>query len=147
MTSLLLSETKQEFINRINKLTPETKAVWGTMSVDQMLKHCQIALEIAVNKRNIKPNKLITFLFGKRILKKITSPGKFDKNLPTFKEAKLPETKGFDFEKQALLNLIPTFEKQNITQNPHPAFGQMTHEQWDISHVKHLDHHLNQFGV
>ena len=147
MKSLLTAETKQEFINRINKLTPENKALWGTMSVDQMLKHCQIALEIAVNKREIKPNKLIIFLFGKRILKKITGPDKFGRSLPTFKEAKLPETKGFEAEKQTLINLIPAFETQNITQKPHPAFGPMTPEQWDILHVKHLDHHLSQFGV
>ena len=39
MKSLLTAETKQEFVNRINKLTPQTKAQWGIMNAEQMLKH------------------------------------------------------------------------------------------------------------
>jgi len=148
MKSLLTSETKQDFINRINKLTPQTKAQWGIMNVEQMLRHSQIPLELALDKMDIKPNKLITFLFGKRILKKITgSVNTFDRNLPTFKEAKLPATKGFGVEKKALIDLVNSFEQNKITQKPHPAFGKMTKEQWDVIQTKHLEHHLTQFGV
>ena len=28
-----------------------------------------------------------------------------------------------------------------------PFFGTMTPQEWDIIQFKHLDHHLNQFGV
>jgi Protein of unknown function (DUF1569) len=34
-----------------------------------------------------------------------------------------------------------------ITQHPHPFFGELTPEEWDILQSKHLDHHLRQFGV
>ncbi len=148
MKSLLKAETKQEFVSRINKLTPETKANWGIMNAEQMFKHAQIPLELAIDKRHIKPNKLISFLFGKLILKKLTrSEAAFDKNLPTFKEAKLPATKGFEIEKKALLDLINEFELTKITTKPHPFFGNMTKQDWDVLQAKHLDHHLNQFGV
>ena len=148
MKSLLKLEIKQEFINRINKLSPETKAQWGIMSAEQMLKHCQVPLSLAIDKIEIKPNKVISFLFGKRILKKLTkSESPFDRNLPTFKEAKLPATKGFEVEKKALLGLINEFELTKITTKPHPFFGVMTKEDWDVLQTKHLDHHLNQFGV
>lgn len=29
----------------------------------------------------------------------------------------------------------------------HPFFGEMTEDQWDVLLWKHLDHHLQQFGV
>jgi len=148
MKSLLKPETKLEFTNRINKLTPETKAQWGIMNSEQVLRHCQVPLELATDKLVVKPNKIISFLFGKRILKKLTkTEAAFDKNLPTFKEAKLPQTKGSDVEKKALLNLINEFKSNKITSKPHPFFGIMTIEEWDILQTKHLEHHLSQFGV
>ena len=148
MKSLLTTETKLEFVNRINKLTPQTKAQWGIMNAEQMLKHAQIPLELTLDKRVVKQNKVISFLFGKRILKKLTkTAAAFDKNLPTFKEAKLPVTKGFEVEKKALLDLINEFELTKITTKPHPFFGAMTKEEWNVLQTKHLEHHLNQFGV
>lgn len=147
MKSLLTPEIKQEFATRINKLTPETKAQWGIMNSEQVLRHCQVPLELALNKLELKSNKLITFLFGKRILKNLKGDAAFKRNLPTFKEAKLPATKGFEVEKKALLELVNGFELNKITSNPHPFFGVMTKEDWDVLQTKHLDHHLNQFGV
>lgn len=147
MKSLLDNETKQEFFNRINNLNPDTKAQWGIMNAEQMLRHCRVPLELAINKIQLKPNKLITFLFGKRILKNLRGNEAFKRNLPTFKEAKLPATKGFDIEKKALMELINSFEVTKITTKPHPFFGSMTKEEWDVLQTKHLDHHLNQFGV
>ncbi len=147
MKSLLTFKTKKEFINRINKLTPQTKPQWGIMNAEQMIRHCALPLELATNKIEIKANKLIAFLFGKRIFKTIMSDVGFKKNLPTFKEAKLPTTKGFEVEKQAIFNLINTFENKNITKKPHPLFGKMTEQQWDVLQTKHIHHHLSQFGV
>ncbi|MBK9491412.1 MAG: DUF1569 domain-containing protein [Haliscomenobacter sp.] len=33
-----------------------------------------------------------------------------------------------------------------ITTDEHPFFGKMSAEEWDIM-LKHLDHHLRQFGA
>ena len=35
-----------EFVNRIQNLTPETKSLWGKMSVSQMLAHCCVTYEM-----------------------------------------------------------------------------------------------------
>ncbi|MDX2172410.1 MAG: DUF1569 domain-containing protein [Bacteroidota bacterium] len=147
MKSLLRPETKQEFAARINKITSATKPQWGIMNAEQMLRHCQVPLELAIDKVEIKSNKLITFLFGKRILKSIKGDAPFRRNIPTFKEAKLPATKGFEVERRTLLELVNEFELTKITTKPHPFFGVMTKEDWDVLQTKHLDHHLNQFGV
>ena len=35
---------KQEIIDRINKLTPQTQRQWGKMNVSQMLAHVQLPI-------------------------------------------------------------------------------------------------------
>jgi Protein of unknown function (DUF1569) len=34
-----------------------------------------------------------------------------------------------------------------MVDEPHPIFGKMTKEEWSKGTWKHLDHHLQQFGV
>lgn len=37
---------KQEILDRINKLTPQSQRQWGKMDVAQMLAHCQMPLGV-----------------------------------------------------------------------------------------------------
>ncbi|MCW3077867.1 MAG: hypothetical protein JWO32_2476 [Bacteroidetes bacterium] len=150
MKSLFNWLDAEEFINRINKLSPSTPALWGKMDVAQMLHHCQKPLEIASGSLKPKINKLIKFLFGKRAKKQLLSDVGFKKNLPTFAEAKIVDQKVFDVEKAKLIKLIKEFQEKGIaglTNDPHPFFGELTPVEWDILQTKHLDHHLSQFGV
>ena len=43
-----------ELIHRIEQLQPTSPALWGKMSVDQMLAHCNVAYEMAFT--NTHPN-------------------------------------------------------------------------------------------
>ena len=54
---------KQDIINRINKLTPESKALWGKMNVSQMLAHCQMPIGVAIGSHKLKIN-LFCRIFG-----------------------------------------------------------------------------------
>ena len=38
-------------------------------------------------------------------------------------------------------------EREEAKLKAHPMFGQLTKQQWRDLLVKHLDHHLKQFGV
>lgn len=148
MQNLFNPSVKQSFIDRINKLQPNTQALWGVMSVDQMLAHCQVPIDLAYGNLILKPNKILAFLFGKRLLKKLMADDKkFTKNSPTFNEAKIKTTAGFDVEKKDLISLIAQFNEEKIVLKMHPFFGEMSAQQWAILQFKHLDHHLSQFGV
>ncbi|MBA3665995.1 MAG: DUF1569 domain-containing protein [Bacteroidetes bacterium] len=150
MKSLFNKQDAQEFIDRINKLTPSTPALWGKMNVAQMLTHNQKPLEIASGALKPKINKIIKLLFGKRAKKQLLSGEPFKKNLPTFSEAIIVDQKEFETEKQKLRKLIMEFQQNGVnglTKDPHPFFGGLTPAEWDILQVKHLDHHLSQFGV
>lgn len=42
MTNIFNEADTVTFINRIQKLTPESQSQWGKMSVAQMLAHCNV---------------------------------------------------------------------------------------------------------
>jgi hypothetical protein len=68
--NLFDTAVKQDIINRINKLTPQTQQLWGKMSVSQMLAHCQMPLGVATGKHKLKRNfflSLIGPLFKKQL--------------------------------------------------------------------------------
>lgn len=150
MKSLFNKQDADEFIARINKLTASSPALWGKMNVAQMLNHCQKPLEIASGALKPKINKIVKWLFGARAKKKLVGGEPFQKNLPTFPEAKIVDQKVFEAEKEKLISLIRQFQENGVkglTKDPHPFFGDLTPAEWDILQTKHLDHHLSQFGV
>lgn len=46
MKSLIIKESNREVVDRINKLSPESKPLWGKMNSGQMLAHCTVGLRI-----------------------------------------------------------------------------------------------------
>lgn len=133
---------------RINKLTPGSRPLWGKMNVSQMLAHLQPTMLVAFGELKLK-GRLMGFLFGKIARKQILLDKPFKKSIPTLKEFKIAE-KDFETEKNTLLSYIDRFITEGheiITKNPHPFFGKLTLEEWDKLQWKHLDHHLRQFGV
>ncbi len=137
---------KEEIVSRINNLKPATQRKWGQMDVAQMLAHLQQPLKVAYGEHNCKGNFLIKTLsvFFKSNL---YNDKPFARNLPTDKTFKIADSRNFIDEKERLLELVNVFAEEKLTGQPHPVFGRLTPEQWSRSQWKHLDHHLQQFGV
>jgi hypothetical protein len=138
---------KQELIDRINKLNPQSQRQWGKMDVAQMLAHLQPAIRIAYGIHQPKGHflfKLILPLFKS----KLWDEKPYKKSLPTDTTFVMTGTgKDFEKEKAALLELINQFSESAITGERHPVFGKLTKENWSKATWKHIDHHLKQFGV
>lgn len=150
MESLFNAQTSQKFIERINKLDHQTPAQWGKMNVGQMLTHCQKPLLIASGDLTPKISPIVKFLFSKSAKKQLVSKEDFKKSLPTFKEAIIADQRVFEAEKTNLIKLIENFQQKGeagLTKNNHPFFGEMSVSDWNTLQVKHLDHHLKQFGA
>jgi hypothetical protein len=137
---------KQDIIARINKLTPQSQRQWGKMDVAQMLAHCQMPLGVAVGKHKLKGSFFIK-LIGPLFKKKLFNDQPFTHDLPTDKSFKIIDVRDFEKEKQNLIQMINDFSEANMSDEPHPFFGKLTKEQWSKGTWKHLDHHLQQFGV
>ena len=137
---------KQEIIERINTLRPATQRKWGKMDVAQMLAHIQAPLGVPLGKHPLKGN-FVFRLFAPFIKKQLYSPKPFRRNLPTDKTFKIADQRDFEKEKSQVIALINCFSPETIKNDVHPLFGKMTLQQWSNSNWKHLEHHLQQFGV
>jgi hypothetical protein len=149
MQSLFDSTAQQDIFNRLDKLSETTQPNWGKMSVGQMLKHCQMPLNIANGTYQMKEKagflKKLMFSMMKPLL---YNDKPWKQNLPTPKEFMVTTPQDFSKEKETLTNIINEFtSKKNANFPPHPFFGKFTNEQWGKMQYKHLDHHLKQFGV
>ena len=145
--NLFEPSVKQEIIDRINKLTADSKALWGKMTVGQMLAHCQVPIGVAEGTHKLKRT-FIGRIFGPIAKPMLFNDKPFKRNLPTDKSFIMTGAeKDFYMEKGKLLTAINNFTEANMVNEPHPFFGKLTKEQWSKGSWKHLDHHLKQFGV
>lgn len=147
MKSFFEDGVYDEITSRIQNLNNDTQPQWGKMGVGQMLHHCQLPLNIILQKEdyNLKPNWLINLLFKKTMY----SDKLWRKNLPTAPGFKITDPREFEAEKTVILGLLEELNAQRNKEEwqDHPAFGKLTKAQWGKMQYKHLDHHLRQFGV
>jgi hypothetical protein len=147
--SIFSEEDNQLFRSRINALTPVSPPLWGKMNVAQMLAHCQLPLKAALGESTAK-RRLIGLLLGKIAKKRLLNAEEYSKHLPTAPTFVIADERSFDEEREKLLALVECFAvggKGILTNKPHSFFGKLTPDEWDNLQIKHLDHHLRQFGV
>jgi Protein of unknown function (DUF1569) len=138
---------KDDMVQRINKLTAESQPLWGKMNVAQMLAHVQVPIGVGLGKYTVRRT-LMGRIFGPMAKKILYNDKPFKRNLPTDPSfAMISQQKDFKTEKQNLLKLLAEFKSDSLIDTPHPFFGKLTKDQWSIGTWKHLDHHLQQFGV
>jgi hypothetical protein len=148
MHTLFEQTTAAEIIFRIEKLQPTSQAQWGKMNVSQMLAHCSGPLETYFEEKKIKRD-LMGLLFGKIAFKQLISNKPWRRGLPTAKEFKITDLRDFEEEKGKLLSNVKRFSNEGytITFFIHPFFGKLSSQEYALFNYKHLDHHLQQFGV
>ncbi|UKJ08875.1 DUF1569 domain-containing protein [Solitalea lacus] len=149
MKTVLNKADNNEIIERINQLTAVTKPLWGIMNVAQMLAHCQAPMRVALETKSVKQS-FVGFLLGGWAKRQFLGDKPFRKNLPTDKTFIVADERDFTKEKAKIIEMLTSFADQgssSIIQSVHPFFGNMTADEWGMLLWKHLDHHLQQFGV
>jgi hypothetical protein len=144
------SQVAQQLIDRINKLTPETLPLWGKMNASQMLAHSNVTYEYVFDERNDKPNFFVKWLLKKFVKNKVVGEAPYEQNMKTSPAFIVPDNKNFEKEKTRLINYInkvvatgqAAFEGKESS-----SFGVMTSAEWNNLMYKHINHHLEQFGV
>ncbi len=140
----------EEIINRINQLTPDTKQLWGKMSVAQMLAHCNVTYELVYDNKHPKPGAIKQFLLKAFVKKIVVNEKPFKKNAPTAPEFLVKDDKDFEIEKKRLIDHIRKTQQlgeAHFDGKASHSFGVLTSAEWNNQFAKHLDHHLTQFGV
>jgi len=150
MKNIFDPQVTEELIARINQLHPESPALWGKMSVDQMLAHCSVAYEMAFTDKHPKPNALMRFLLKTFVKKGVVNEVPYPKNAQTAPVFIIKGNKDFEEEKGKLITYLKhtiSLGKDHFEGKESLSFGPMTAKEWNNLFYKHLDHHLTQFGV
>jgi hypothetical protein len=139
-----------ELIHRIEQLNPQSPALWGKMSVDQMLAHCNVAYEMAFTDKHPKANPVMRFLLKNFVKKGVVNEVPYKKNLPTAPAFRIKNGKNFVEENARLIDFLQQMQALGTAHfegKDSLSFGPMTATEWNNQFYKHLDHHLGQFGV
>ncbi len=138
-------------MERINKLDESTSAHWGKMTVGQMCAHCASVLDTyGLESTMARPNFFIRLLTP-WVRKTVLGKEPYRKNVATLPQWKQTAPIVFDEGKDQLLKALNYFtnpdRRAEILGWDHPLFGKLTEEESGWAMYKHLDHHLQQFGV
>lgn len=147
MKSLRHPAVSEEILQRIDRIGPNSVRQWGTMTPEQMLAHLVESMRIATGELTTKPRKTPLRWFPLKQLAIYVAP--MPRGLPTAQEL-LPEECGpMDESKRELRRLLTAFSDAAASRPlpPHPAFGRLGSHPWGVLMLRHLDHHLRQFGV
>ena len=150
MKTILNADGANDLTKRVNALHPTSQSLWGSMSVTEMLHHCNRATQSILEgkappKQSTFKQQVLKFMFLnviKKLPKNATAPKRFNVKLSQLVPAE------FEIERNEFLDLIDRFtkHKDEITLS-HPRFGALKTKEWGKFVWMHLDHHLRQFGV
>lgn len=151
MKNIFDNQVAQEFIGRIIQLTPETQPLWGKMSVDQMLAHCNVTYEYVFEEGKYKkPGGFKKFILKAFVKKYVVTDKPYKKNSPTAPDFKISDKRNFDLEKARLIGFINKCVESGgkyFDGKESHSFGKLSIQEWNTMFFKHLDYHLSQFGV
>jgi hypothetical protein len=151
LPSVFTKEVSEKLIDRINRLTPNSKPQWGKMGVAEMLAHCNVTYELVYEEnKHPKPNFLVKFLLKAFVKKTVTNEVAYKHNSQTAPVFLIKDTRDFEKEKARLIQHIRTTQQAGAAQfeqKESHSFGKLSSEEWNNMFYKHLDHHLTQFGV
>ncbi|MDB5251855.1 MAG: hypothetical protein JWP27_1024 [Flaviaesturariibacter sp.] len=145
MKSLFDQPTRAEIITRIGSLPEDSVALWGKMTLYQMLAHCILWEEMLLGKKEYRQS-LLGRLFGKMALKAMLKDEPIKPNLPTVPSFRTGGSGDVAAAKANWIALLGEHASRVPSGFHHPFFGQLTAEQAGRIAYKHTDHHLRQFN-
>jgi len=146
--SLYSDAVYHESLERIDRLSPDSVPVWGTMTAAQMLAHCADVQEVGNGSRELEGTPFLVRLFGPLIRRMVVSEKPYPRGARTHPQYEQRELRDFESEKARLLERLAAFRAtEHDAPARHPIFGELNHEERGWAAYKHLDHHLRQFGL
>lgn len=150
MKNIFDKVVSEELVARINELNTETAPLWGTMNVSQMLAHCCVSYEFVYEDIHKRPNAVMRFILQLMVKPGVVSDKPYPKNSRTAPVFVKDSTYDFESEKNRLIGYIRKTQELGTSHFEgldYHSFGKMTAVEFSNCFYKHLNHHLQQFGV
>ena len=141
------SEPRAGLRARVQMLCPESPRQWGSLSVDQMLRHVNTSLQLALGELSAQPQ---GNLLTRSVVRWLVFYAPWPKGgTPTLQEMIIRERYDFSAEREHLLELMERVASKPLAEPwpEHAAFGPMSGWEWSRLQFRHIDHHLRQFGA
>jgi hypothetical protein len=147
MPSLRNEETRNGLIQRLQRLTPETKPHWGKLDAPRLL--CHLGDTLAMSLGDISTRSMNIKAFHRFPLKHlIIYVLPFPKGANTAPELLSSSPIDFESDRSRVVELIGRLAAKPDANGPeHPFFGPLTNKEWNALQSKHISHHLKQFGL
>ena len=151
MEDVFSTKDAQNYIDRINNLTPETQRKWGKMTVDQVLAHMNVPYSFIFEpEKQKKPGMIAKFLLKNFVKPKVVNNIPYKQSIPTSPVFIISDARNFEEEKKKLIGNIQRVQqlgREAFEGKENSSFGILTAQEWNNMLAKHLNHHLQQFGV
>jgi hypothetical protein len=142
----------RDFVERLERVTPDSPRVWGKMTPHQMICHLNDSFKVGMGERSA--TNACTPL-SRTLVKWISlyTPLPWPKDIRTMPEVdqRVGGTAPVEFwrDRDALVRTMTRFTAPEVDfeWSTHPLFGRMSPAAWRRWGYLHLDHHLRQFGA
>ena len=136
------------FVERVGKLSADTRPAWGKMNASAMLAHLNDSYRLCVGDLSAKSKNLpLRFTPIKQLIIYVFP---FPKSAPTAPELLVRCSSAvLADEQQAFTRMLERLGavKPGDALQEHPAFGRLTYATYGALMAKHTEHHFRQFGL
>ena len=146
MPTLRDESVRRRMAARLERVTPDAKAQWGTLDAPRMICHLLDSLDSGLGAFPAPPS-------GPRVLRHFPLKQLALYVVPFPKGAKAPRELftaapgDFEADRRGVVERMERMAAAPRGHGPvHFIFGPLTNEEWNALHWKHMDHHLKQFG-
>ena len=148
MPSLFDPQACNAILDRISRLTPDRKPIWGRFTAPEMVCHISCDLRHGLGELDAGPpsGRFARFPLNWLIIHVVPWPRGKGKSPPEFLATR-PTTWSADVDR--LRDLVQRFAARgpDAPWPPSRVFGRISGGSWGVVVHKHLEHHLRQFGV
>lgn len=141
------------YIDKLSKLSVDTKPVWGKMSSQHMVEHLIQSVQLSNGKMALSecmtPDERLP-LMKKILMSKRPLPKNFVNTVigAELKPLIYPDLKAsIEALKKELQSIDKFFDEKPDSKPMNPTFGPLNKEEWNQFHNKHFKHHFAQFGL
>ena len=139
---------RRQLIDRIESLSPDSRRLWGEMSVGEMVAHISDAIRVALRDVPVEsargPGRFAVVRY--LMIHLVRWP---KGRLTAAPEMLTADPTDLESDRSTLIELLERFAEAppDTPAQVHPLLGRMTPHDWDALTHRHLEHHLRQFGV
>lgn len=141
----------ESIIQKLEKLSPESKPLWGKMSAQRMVEHLVDSVRMSTGKNTFpleipedRIERMQDFLRSEKpMMKNVEVPFAKDSTPLKYEEIDL----AIDELVVELIDFEEYFAENESQTALHPYYGDLNYELWTLLHKKHFTHHFEQFNL